>query len=173
MCGSNNCSGTIGGRKVDPIEIIWMEKANMILNGGRRYTIDAAEQHLNTWMSMREEDDSESTTLPCNKVSKYLSMRSHSYQQSESINFSEIAERTATIEPLEYKRLHSAVENAKAWKIGAGRYLNHEKGKYHRTIKAKVFKHCPAGWHGVFLRRLRGGRGRARGWLRARAATST
>ena len=140
LCGSNNCSGTIGGRKVDPIEIIWMEKANMILNGGRRYTIDAAEQHLNTWMSMREEDDSESTTLPCNKVSKYLSMRSHSYQQSESINFSEIAERTATIEPLEYKRLHSAVENAKAWKIGAGRYLNHEKGKYHRTIKAKVFK---------------------------------
>ena len=46
---------------------------------------------------------------------------------------------TEILEPLEYRKLHSAVENAKAWKVRVDTYLNQEKGKCYRLYAPELW----------------------------------
>ena len=145
MCGADNCSGTIGGRNMGSIEMIWIEKANVILSGGRRYTVEMAEDHLQSWYSMKEnrQEETGSNSTEWNGKRQYNSSSSRHAclnEPSESISFNEISTVTEMLEPFEYRRLHSAVESAKAWKDRVRAYLNHESGKKYRTIKAKIYE---------------------------------
>ena len=145
MCGSDNCSGTIGGRKTDSAGMVWIEKAILILNSSRRYTIEVAEQHLHLWHSIKKNRHNEgtrydTTKFNCKTIQKFNGKQNRIEGHLESINFHEISMATEILEPLEYRKLHSAVENAKAWKVRVDTYLNQEKGKCYRLYKAKVFK---------------------------------
>ena len=142
MCGADNCSKTIGGRKVDSAEMTWIEKANVILNGGRRYTVEVAEQHLHSWNSIKQNRQNKTRNNLKNwdekKIRNGYSKHPYSDEISESIDFNVISSMTETLEPSEYRKLYSAVESAKAWKVKVNAYLNREKEKTTRTIKAKV-----------------------------------